>query len=71
MANILANVKKIFAANSPEMIRLPRRITEKVRPFKWLRILANFLRIPANFLRRLRLPNNQFAEFLVNPLRMF
>ena len=43
-----------FAANSPEMIRLPRRITEKVRPFKWLRMLPNFLRIPANFLRRLR-----------------
>ena len=43
----------IFAAYSPEMIRLPRRITEKVRPFKWLRILPNFLRIPANFLRSL------------------
>ena len=36
------------------MIRLPRRITEKVRPYKWLRILPNFLRIPANFLRSLR-----------------
>ena len=36
------------------MIRLPRRITEKVRPFKWLRMLPNFLRIPANFLRSLR-----------------
>ena len=34
----------IFAAYSPEMIRLPRRITEKVTPFKWLRIPANFLR---------------------------
>ena len=44
----------IFAAYSPEMIRLPRRITEKVRPFKWLRMLPNFLRIPANFLRSLR-----------------
>ena len=55
MANILANVKKIiFAANSLEMIRLPRIITEKVRPFKWLRMLPNFLRIPANFLRSLR-----------------
>ena len=43
-----------FAAYSPEMIRLPRRITEKVRPFKWLRMLPNFLRIPANFLRSLR-----------------
>ena len=41
----------IFAAYSPEMIRLPRRITEKVRPFKWLRMLPNFFRIPANFLR--------------------
>ena len=36
------------------MIRLPRRITEKVRPFKWLRMLPNFLRIPANFLRSLQ-----------------
>ena len=44
----------IFAAYSPEMIRLPRKITEKVRPFKWLRMLPNFLRIPANFLRSLR-----------------
>ena len=44
----------IFAANSPEIIRLPRRITEKVRPFKWSRILPNFLRIPANFLQNLR-----------------
>ena len=44
----------IFAAYSPEMIRLPRRITEKVRPFKWLRMLPNFLRIHANFLRSLR-----------------
>ena len=43
-----------FAAYSPEMIRLPRRITEKVRPFKWLRMLPNFLRIPANFIRSLR-----------------
>ena len=33
-------------------------------------MLANFLRIFANFLRSLRLLNNQFAEFLVNPLRM-
>ena len=33
------------------MIRLLRRITEKVRPFKWLLMLPNFLRIPANFLR--------------------
>ena len=44
----------IFAAFSPEMIRFPRRITEIVRPFKWLRMLPNFLRIPANFLRSLR-----------------
>ena len=36
----------IYGANSPEMIRLPRRITEKVRPFKWLRMLPNFIRIP-------------------------
>ena len=43
-----------FAAYSPELIRLPRRITEKVRPFKWLRMLPNFLRIPANVLRSLR-----------------
>ena len=44
----------ISAAYSPEMIRLPRRITEKVRHFKWLRMLPNFLRIPSNFLRSLR-----------------
>ena len=44
----------IFAANSPEMIRLPRTVTEKVRPFKWSRMLPNCLRIPANFLRSLR-----------------
>ena len=37
----MANVNKICAANSPEMIRLPRRIIEKVRPYKWLRMLAN------------------------------
>ena len=41
-----------------------------MRPYKWLRMLANFLRILANLLRSLRLLNNQFAEFLVNPLRM-
>ena len=41
-----------------------------MRPYKWLRMLANFLRIHANFLRSLRLLNNQFAEFLVNPLRL-
>ena len=33
-------------------------------------MLANFLRIPANFLRSLRLLNNQCGEFLANPLRM-
>ena len=44
----------IFAAYSLEMIRLPRRITWKVSPFKWLRMLPNFLRIPTNFLRSLR-----------------
>ena len=33
-------------------------------------MLANFLRILANLLRSLRLLNNQFAEFLVNPLRL-
>ena len=52
------------------MIRLLRRITEKVRPQKLLRMLANFLRIPANFSQSLRLFNNPFAEFIVNPLRM-
>ena len=52
------------------MIRLLRRITEKVRPQKLLRMLANFLRIPANFLQSLRLFNNPFAELIVNPLRM-
>ena len=33
-------------------------------------MFANFLRIPANFLPSLRLLNNQFAEFLVNPWQM-
>ena len=47
----LANIKHLY---SPEMIRLPRRITENVRPFKWLRMPPNCLRIPANFLRSLR-----------------
>ena len=35
-------------------LTMPSRITEKVRPFKWLRMLPNFLRIPANCLRSLR-----------------
>ena len=56
----------IFAAYSPDMIRLPRRITEKVRPFKWLQMHPNFLRIPANFLRSLRsvcrIPRESFAN---------
>ena len=56
--------KLIFFANSPEMIRLV------VRPYKWVRMFANFLRILSNFLRSLQLLNNQFAEFLVNPLRL-
>ena len=56
----------IFAAYSPEMIRLPRRITEKVRPFKWLRMLPNFLRIPANFLRSLRSVCRISCESFVN-----
>ena len=41
-----------------------------MRPYTWLRMFANFLRILANFLPSLRLLNNQFAEFLVNPWRM-
>ena len=48
----------------------PGELYWKARPYKWLRMLANFLRIPANFLRSLRLLNNQCGEFLVNPLRM-
>ena len=43
----------IFAANSPKMIRLARRITET----------SEALRISYE-------AYNQFAEFLVNPLRM-
>ena len=35
-----------------------------------LQMVTNFLRIPANLLRSLRLLNNQCGEFLVNPLRM-
>ena len=51
----LANVKHLYSRHIRKvMIRLPRRITEKRRPFKWLRMLPNFLRIPANFLRSLR-----------------
>ena len=62
----------IFAVNSPEMIRLARRITEtsEALGYTWLRMFAIFLRILANFLPSLRLLNNQFAEFLVNPWRM-
>ena len=60
MANNLANVKHLY---SPKMIRLPRRITEKVGPFKWLRISYEFLRISYE-------AYDKFAEFLVNPLRM-
>ena len=50
----LANVKNIYSQQIRQMIRLHRRIIENVRPFKWLRMLPNFLRIPANFLRSLR-----------------
>ena len=51
----------IFAANSPEMIRLPRRITEtRQNGYECLRISYESL----------RLLNNQFAEFLMNPLQM-
>ena len=56
----------IVAAYSPEMIRLPRRITEKVRPFKWLRMLPNFLQIPANFLRSLLLVGRISCESFAN-----
>ena len=56
----------IFAAYSPEMIRLPRRSTEKVRPLKLLRMLPNFLRIPANFLRSLRLVCRISCESFAN-----
>ena len=42
----------IFAVNSPEMIRLARRITDTSEALqKWLRMRANLLRILANFLR--------------------
>ena len=49
----------IFAAYSPEMRRLPRRITEKVRPFIWLRMLPIFFTNPCEFLTKLTisLPN--------------
>ena len=51
----LANVKHLYS----RLIRqkwydCPGELLEKVRPFKWLRMLPNFLRIPANFLRSLR-----------------
>ena len=57
--------KLIFAANSPKN----DTIGQENFLNKWLRVLANFLRILANFLRSLDL-YIQFAEFLVNPLRM-
>ena len=61
----------IFAANSPEMIRLARIITEISEALEMVTNACDFfLRILANFIRSLRLLNNQFAEFLVNPLRM-
>ena len=58
MANILANVKQlIFAGNSPEMIRLARRITETSKALQMVTNACEFL-------------TKQFAEFLVNPLRL-
>ena len=45
------------------MIRLRRRITEKVRPFKCFRISDESLRISYE-------AYDQSAEFRVNPLRM-
>ena len=62
----------IFAGNSPEMIRLARRITETNEALQMVtsQMHANFLRILANFLRSLRLHNNQFADCIVNLLRL-
>ena len=55
MANIglLANVRKIFAANSPEMIRLPRRITEKSEALQMVTNACDFLTNPCEFLTTL------------------
>ena len=53
MGNILANVKKIFAANSPEMIRLPRRITEKGEALQMVTKACEFLTNPCEFLTTL------------------
>ena len=53
------------------MILLARGITETSEALQMVTyMLANCLRILANFLRSLRLFNNQFTEFSMNPLRM-
>ena len=61
----------IFAANSKKLYDWPGNLLKQVRPYKWLLMLANFLRIIANVLRSLRLLNNQFADFFMNTLRLF
>ena len=64
MANILANVNKLYSRQIRQWwYDWPGELLKQVRPYKWLRLLANFL-------QSLRLLNNQFAEFLVNPLLM-
>ena len=71
LENILANVQIWYSRQiRQKSYDWPGELLKQMRPYKCLRMLANFLRILANFIRSLRLLNNQFAEFLVNPLRM-
>jgi hypothetical protein len=48
-----------FAANSPKMIWLTWRNTEKTRPYKWLQMIAYVLQMP---LQMLRMPTNALAN---------
>ena len=59
----------IFAANSPEMIRLARRITETSDALQMVMNAWEFVTNPCEFLTKLTITfNNQFAYFLLNPL---
>ena len=73
---VYANLK--FAAKSPKMMIDREKYCKKkkptkkkqVRPYECLRSSNEPLPILTNFLRTLRSINNQFADFLANPIRM-
>ena len=56
VANIHANVNKLYSVRGKfaRNDTIAQENYRKVRPFKWLRMFPNFLRIPANYLRSLR-----------------